>query len=55
MKRFFLLHTTYLHKSLEGLNSSLAQAAGELSPGAKCPPEWILRVQNFGQFLVCEP
>ena len=25
-ERFFLLQTTYLHESLEGLNSSLAQS-----------------------------
>jgi len=52
---FFLLQTTYLHESLEGLNSSLAQSDGKLLPGAKCPPEWFLREQNFGQFLVYEP
>ena len=46
---FFLLETTYLHKSLKGLNSSLAQSVGELLPGVKCPPEWLLREQNFGQ------
>jgi len=31
------LQTTYLHESLEGLNSSLAQSDGELLPGVKCP------------------
>jgi len=36
------LQTTYLPESLEGLNSSLAQSDGELLPGAKCPPEWLL-------------
>jgi len=46
----FLLQTTYLHESLEGLNSSLAQTDGELLPGAKCPPEWFLREQNFVNF-----
>ena len=54
-ERFFLLQTTYLHESLEGLNSSLAQSDSELLPGAKCPQEWLLREQNFGQFLVYEP
>ena len=51
----FLLQTTYLHESLEGLNSSLAQSDGELLPGEKSPPELFLREQNFGQFLVYEP
>jgi len=36
---FFLLQTTYLHESLEGLNSSLAQSDHELLPGTKCLPE----------------
>jgi len=31
------LQITYLHESLEGLNSSLAQSDGELLPGEKCP------------------
>jgi len=31
------LQTTYLHESLEGLNSSLAQSDGELWPGQKYP------------------
>jgi len=51
---FFLLQTTYLYESLEGLNSSLAQSDSELLPGKKCPSEWLLREQNFGQFLVYE-
>jgi len=55
LKRFFLLQTTYLHESLEGLNSSLAQSDGELLPGEKYPPEWFLREQDLGQFLVYEP
>ena len=50
LKSFFLLQTT-----LDGLNSSLAQSDGELLPGEKCPSEWFLREQNFGQFLVYEP
>jgi len=29
------LQTTYLHESLEGLNSSLAQSDGELLPEEK--------------------
>ena len=37
LKRFFLLQTTYLHESLEGLNSPLAQSDGDLLPGEKCP------------------
>jgi len=49
------LQTTYLHESLEGLNSSLAQADVELLPGEKCPSEWLLRERNFSQFLVYEP
>ena len=53
--KLFLLLTTYLHKSSEGLNSSLAQSDGELLPGVKCHPEWLLREQKFGQFLVYEP
>jgi len=36
---FFVLQTTYLHESLKGLNSSLAQSDGELLPGEKCPSE----------------
>jgi len=52
---FFLLQTTYLHESLEGVNSSLAQSDGELLPGGKCSLEWLLREQNVGQFLVHEP
>jgi len=52
---FFLLQTAYLHESLEGLNSSLTQSDGELLPGVKCPQEWLLREQKFGQFLVYEP
>ena len=55
MKSFFLLQTTYFHESLEGLNSSLAQSDGGLLPGVKCPLEWLLREQNFDQFLVYEP
>jgi len=51
VKRFFLLQTTYLHESLEGLNSSLAQSDGELLPGVKCTQEWLLREQNLGQFF----
>jgi len=51
----FFLQTTYLHESLEGLNSSLGQSEGELLPGEKCSSEWLLREQNFGQFLVYEP
>jgi len=35
------LQATYLHESLEGLNSSLAQSDGELLPGEKCPSEWV--------------
>jgi len=45
------LQTTYLQKSLEGLNSSLTQSDGELLPGEKCLSEWLLRKQilvNFG-------
>jgi len=49
------LQTTYIHESLEGLNSSLAQSHGELLPGKKCTSEWLLKEQNFGQFLVYEP
>jgi len=49
------LQTIHLHESLEGMNSSIAQSDGELLPGVKCTPEWILREQNFGQFLVNEP
>jgi len=52
---FFLLQTTYLHESLEDLNSSLAHSDGELFPAVECPQEWLLREQNFGQFLVYEP
>ena len=52
---FFLLQATYLHESLEGLNSSLAQSDGELLPAVKCPQDWPLREQNFGQFFVYEP
>ena len=52
---FFLLQTTHLHESLEGVTSSLAQSDGELLPAVKCPQEWLLREQNFGQFLVYEP
>jgi len=56
LKRFFfLLQTTYLHESLEGLHSSLAQSDGELLPAVECPQEWLWREQNFGQFLVYEP
>jgi len=51
LKSFFLIQTAYLHESLEGLNSSLAQSDGELLPGEKCPSEWLLREQSFGQFL----
>ena len=51
---FFLLQTTYLYESLEGLNSSLAQSDFELLPGEKFPSECLLREQNFGQFLVYE-
>jgi len=36
------LQTTYLHKSLEGLNTSLAQSDGDLLPWVKCPQEWLL-------------
>jgi len=54
LKRFFYC-TTYLHESLEGLNSTLAQSDGELMPGVKFTPEWLLREQNFGQFLFSEP
>jgi len=42
------LQTTYIHESLKGLNSSLAQCDGELLPGEKCSSEWLLREQNFG-------
>jgi len=55
LKSLFLLQITYLHESLEGLNSSLAQSDGELLPGEKCLSEWLLREQNFGQFLIYEP
>jgi len=48
------LQTTYLHESLDGLNSSLAHSDGELLSKKKCPPGWLLREQNFGQFLVYE-
>jgi len=48
------LQTTYLHESLEGLDSSPAQSDGELLPGEKCPSEWILSEQHFGQFLMYE-
>jgi len=34
---FFLLQATYLHESLEGLNSSLAQSDSELLPAVNCP------------------
>jgi len=37
--KLFLLQTTYLRKSLEGLNSFLAQSDGELLPAVKCPQE----------------
>jgi len=50
LKRFSLLQTTCLHESLEGLNSSKAQSDGELLPGAKCPPEWLLREQILVNF-----
>jgi len=33
------LQTTYIHESLEGLNSSLTQSDGELLPGVKRPQE----------------
>jgi len=33
------LQTTYLHESLEGLNSFLAQSDGELMPAVKYPQE----------------
>jgi len=49
------MQTTYLHESLEGLNSSLAQSDSELLLGKKCPSEWLLREQNFDQFLVYKP
>ena len=55
LKCFFLLQTTYLHQSLEDLNSSLVPSDGELLPGVKCPPKWLLMEQNFGQFLVYGP
>jgi len=41
------LQTTYLHESLEGLNSFLAQSDGKLLPGEKCPSEWLLMEQNL--------
>jgi len=44
------LQTTYLHKSFEGLNSSLAQSNGELLPGEKCSSEWLLRKQILVNF-----
>jgi len=44
-----------LHESLEGLIRFLAQSDGELLPAVECPHEWLLREQNFGQFLVYEP
>jgi len=49
------LQTTYVHESLEGLNSSLAQSDGELLPAVEYPQECILREQNVSQFLVYEP
>jgi len=52
---FLLLQTTYLHESLQGFKSSLAQSDGELPPVVKFTPEWLLREQNFGHFLVFEP
>ena len=51
----FLLQTTYLHESLEGLKSSLAQSDSELFPGSKYVTEWFLREQNFSQFFVYKP
>jgi len=39
---FFLLPTTYIHESLEGLTTSLAQSDRKLLSGMKCPPEWFL-------------
>jgi len=41
------LQTTYLHESLEGVNSSLAQFDGELLPGEKCPSEWLFKGAKF--------
>jgi len=52
---FFLLQTTYLHESSEGLNCSLAQSEGELLPAVEFLQEWLLRVQNFRQFLFFMP
>jgi len=49
------MQTTYLHESLEGLNSSVVKSDGELLPAVECPQEWYLREQKFGQFLVYEP
>jgi len=49
------LQTTYLHESLEGLESSLAQSDGEVLLGVECPPEWLLSEQNFSKPLVYEP
>jgi len=49
------LQTTYLHESLEGLKSSLAQSDSKLFPGSKYLTEWFLREQNFSQFFVYKP
>jgi len=49
------MQTTYFHESLEGLNSSLAQSDSKLLPAVKCPQEWPLSEQDFGEFLVYEP
>jgi len=43
----FLLQTTYLHESLEGLNSSLAQSDGELLPGGEMPPRVVFEGAKF--------
>jgi len=56
LKRFFFVANHILSRVFRGfeLNSSLAQSDGELLLGVKCTPEWLLREQNFGLFLVYE-
>ena len=54
-KNFFLFKTTKLFPSLEGLNSSLAQPAGELWPLAKLAKVTFCGTWIFAQFLIFEP
>jgi len=39
-------------RGFEQLSSSISR---RFIPGMKCTPEWLLREQNSGQFLVYEP